>query len=654
MVKIQRLLDDANRDWDALVWEGTFEDYLGIVVANPELARHSHARIYDMLQWAGKTLGPGGIPRYDLFEGEIFGMDGPLDRLVEYFHAASRSPEVRKRILLLIGPPASGKSSIVNLIKAGLERYTRTAQGAVYAITGCPMQEDPLHLIPDERRSYIARDHGIKIEGDLCPRCRYNLRHEYGGDIGMVRVQRVVFSQSAGVGMGSFVATSPHSQDISRLVGSVDLADITEDRAHGVSKGVRLDGELQAANRGIMDFVEIFKSDERFLTVMLGVTQEQVIKLGSLGSVHADEVIVAHSNEEEYNSFISNKETAALLDRLILVRVPYNLRVSEEEKVYSKLLVAGQSRACPDRRGDHLGIAPLTLRMAAVLAVLSRMEAPGRAGSFPRLSLLERMRLYDDLVLPPYSREDVERLKDEGTREGMFGLSPRYVINRLADAMTRERACLTPPNALKSLGEGLVERAGTAKGERDTLIALVQDAVREYQQLAVREVQRAAAEELDERADELFRSYMENALRYCGGAPSSASQPAPVDERLLRRLEGALNLRDGERPRFRRDVCEAYGYLQQRPGDGPGFGGIPVLKLAIENLLLPGRDEVKLTIDPKTQDPDRQRRREAIFQRLISERGYCEVCSVDLVYFAWRTLQGKEVISVKGGKVTFD
>ena len=666
MAEIRKLLEEAKREWESLDWEGTFEEYLNMVIANPRLARYSHGRIYDMIQWVGTTPGLEGVPEYKLFAGEIFGLEVALDRLVQFFHAAAGGLEVRKRILLLMGPPASGKSSIVNLLKGGLERYSRTDQGAVYAIKGCPMQEEPLHLIPEERRQEMARDYELYIEGDLCPRCRYNLRHEYGGNIARVKVKRVNFSQSDGVGIGSFVATSPQSQDISRLIGSVDMSCLTDDRLEGAGKGLRLDGELEAANRGIMEFIEIFKSDERFLTVMLGVTQEQVIKLSSFGSVYADEAIIAHSNEEEYNTFVNNKETAALLDRLILLKIPYNLRVSDEVKIYARMMSENRlthrvRSTCPDRSGERVRLAPLTLHIAAVLAVLSRLEAAERGSGLLRVSLLDKLKLYDGQVLAPYTRADVERLQKESTREGMIGLSPRYIINRLSDAMTGERECLTPPKALKSLAEGLEERAGISKEERDRIFSLVQETVREYKDLAVREVQRAATEEFHERAIQFFQSYVQDAESFCTGEKAGTSPATPLDERLLRRVEGALNLRNGERPRFRRQVCQAYRYLQQRTDPqgaerlpGPDYNSMPVLKLAIENILSPSRDEVKLTIDPGRKNAERRRGRERIIQRLISDYGYCDECAQDIMYFAWRTLQGKEVFSVKRGKVSWE
>ena len=655
MVDVQKLLEEARRDWQSLDWEGTFEEYLNMVTSNPALARRAHARIYDMIQWTGALPGPEEVPQYDLFANEIFGLDRALDRLVQFFHAAARGLEVRKRILLLMGPPASGKSSIVTLLKAGLERYGRTEQGATYAIKGCPMQEDPLHLIPNERRQDLAQDYGHLIEGDLCPRCRYSLRHEYGGDVAKVRVQRIGFSQSAGVGMGSFVATSAQSQDIARLIGTVDMSQMGGDRLDGAGKGLRLDGELQAANRGIMEFIEIFKSDERFLTVVLGVTQEQVIKLGSFGSVYADEAIIAHTNEEEYNAFVNNKETAAFLDRIILVKVPYNLQMSQEERIYSSMLPHTHPTCSEEPPEDSLRIAPLSLRVAAVLSVLSRLEAVDPGSGQLRVSPIEKLKLYDGQVLSPYTRTDVDRLQEECPREGMFGLSPRYVINRLADALTREKACLTPRKALKSLVDGLIERAGMSKDEQARISALVQEAAKEYRDLALREVQKAAVKDFGEKASELFHSYVRDAEAFCDAEEAESGAISRPDERVLRRLESVLGLKDAERPRFRREVSQSYRYFQQRPDlPGPGYDSIPALRVAIEDTLLARREEVRYAIDPRPKNPERVRAREEIFERLISGHGYCRECADDLIDFAYKTLRGKGAVTLKRGKMSWD
>ena len=161
------------------------------------------------------------------------------------------------------------------------------------------------------------------------------------------------------------------------------------------------------------------------------------------------------------------------------MKIPYNVRLSDEVKIYAKMLPDHRATGHDDPE-KRVNIAPLTLHVAAVLSVLSRLEAPGRSSSMPKVSLLDKMRLYDGRILPPYTRSDVELTQEECPREGMFGLSPRYVVNRLADALASERRCLTPSKALKSLADGLAERAGTSKDDNERVFERVKEAVKEY------------------------------------------------------------------------------------------------------------------------------------------------------------------------------
>src|SRR5579885_326961 len=223
---------------------GPFSEYYERVLQNPALARLSHARIYDMIMRAGVEQGPDGRKRYKFFTSELFGLDKPLEQLVEYFASAARRLEVRKRILLLMGPVGGGKSTIVTMLKRGLEAYTRTEEGAVYAIKDCPMHEEPLHLLPEELRDELLREHGVYVEGDLCPACRVMVQDRYGGRIEDVLVQRIVFSVKNRVGIGTFSPSDPKSQDISELTGSIDLAAIGEYGVESDPRAYRFDGEL--------------------------------------------------------------------------------------------------------------------------------------------------------------------------------------------------------------------------------------------------------------------------------------------------------------------------------------------------------------------------------------------------------------------------
>src|SRR5918994_3100565 len=192
-------LESLRRRHEALQWEGTFRDYFELVTQQPRLAQLSHARINDMVHAAGvEKLNEGTrdeIARYRFFASELFGIEEPIARFVEYFKSAAQRLEVRKRILLLMGPVGGGKSTIVNMLKRGLEDWTRAEEGAVYAIKDCPMHEEPLHLIPHELRAEIDKHYGIYIEGDLCPQCRYALDHTYGGRPQGAEIPPVAFPQ---------------------------------------------------------------------------------------------------------------------------------------------------------------------------------------------------------------------------------------------------------------------------------------------------------------------------------------------------------------------------------------------------------------------------------------------------------------------------
>jgi serine protein kinase len=283
---------------EALRWEGTFAEYLNIVKENPGVAKTAHARIYDMIAAAGIETDEENRSHYKFFEKELFGLDSALERLVEeYFHAAARRLEVRKRILLLMGPVSGGKSTIVTMLKQGLERYSRTTEGALYAIKGCPMHEEPLHLIPPELRQEFEREYNVKIEGNLCPACRLKVETEYGGNVEHVPVERIVLSEEKRIGIGTFSPSDPKSQDIADLTGSIDFSTITEYGSESDPRAYRFDGELNKANRGLMEFQEMLKCDEKFLWHLLSLTQEGNFKAGRFALISADEATVTESRQ---------------------------------------------------------------------------------------------------------------------------------------------------------------------------------------------------------------------------------------------------------------------------------------------------------------------------------------------------------------------
>ncbi len=452
-----------------LAWEGTFQDYLEIVREKPYVCQLAHSRIYEMIKDAGAEQLEDGGKRYKFFVNEIFGLDKTLEKLVEeYFHPAARRLDVRKRILLLMGPVSGGKSTLVAMLKRGLEKFSYTDAGAIYAIKGCPMHEEPLHLIPKDLRQEISDEYGIYIEGELCPSCRMMVEAEYGGKIENVIVERVFLSEDNRAGIGTFTPSDPKSQDIADLTGSVDFSTITEYGAESDPRAYRFDGELNIANRGLMEFQEMLKCDEKFLWNLLSLSQEGNFKAGRFALIYADEMIIAHTNENEYKSFIGNKKNEALQSRIIVLKIPYNLKVSEEIKIYEKLIKQG------DLKDIH--IAPHALKVASIFSVLSRLKESKKQG----MDVVKKMKLYDGQDVEGFKQKDLHELHNEFENEGMSGVDPRYVINRLSSALIRTTTrCINPLDVLRALKDGLDQHASVNKDEKDRLLNYISVARKE-------------------------------------------------------------------------------------------------------------------------------------------------------------------------------
>jgi len=621
---VKRLEEYRDRERE-LMWEGNFAQYFEIAGKKPEISQLSHERIYHMIMDAGVDSTRTGDQRYKFFSQEIFGIEKPLQQIVDYFHSAAQRLEVRKRVLLLMGPVGGGKSTIVYLLKRGLEAYSRTPAGAIYAIKGCPMHEEPLHLIPHELRADVEKEFGIYIEGDLCPHCRYMVDNEYKGRIEEVPVKRISFSEKYRIGVGTFTPSDPKSQDISELVGGIDLSTIGEVGVESDPRAYRFDGELNIANRGIMEFVEMLKTDEKFLYVLLTLSQEQNIKTGRFSMIYADEVVVSHTNEHEYQSFVGNKKSEALQDRIILVKVPYNLRVSDEVKIYEKLLKQSSLQ--------NVHIAPYTLRIASIFAILTRLESSKKAG----MSLMKKLKLYDGEDMEDFKQKDVRELQDEAQREGMDGISPRYVINRLSNALIKPNVtCINPIDALRALRDGLDQHTSITREERERYLNFVSEARKEYDELARKEVQRAFVYSYEESARTLLNNYLDNVEAYCNKTklrdPITDEEVEP-DEHLMRSIEEQIGVSENAKRSFREEILIRISSLA-RKGQTFDYTSHERLKEAIEKKLFADlRDVVKITTSARTPDKEQLRKINEVVDRLMTEHGYCHVCANEILRY---------------------
>ncbi|MDU4696091.1 MULTISPECIES: PrkA family serine protein kinase [Paenibacillus] len=610
---------------DSLSWSGTFKDYVELLAQDPSPAMTAHARVYEMIRSYGIEE-EDGRKRYKFFEQEIFGLDRAIEKLVEeYFHSAARRLDVRKRILLLMGPVSGGKSTLVTLLKRGLEKFSRTDKGAVYAIAGCPMHEDPLHLVPHELRPEVEKSLGVRIEGNLCPVCQMRLKTEYGGDIENVKVERVLLSEDERVGIGTFSPSDPKSQDIADLTGSIDFSTITEYGSESDPRAYRFDGELNKANRGLMEFQEMLKCDEKFLWNLLSLTQEGNFKAGRFALISADELIIAHTNEAEYKSFIANKKNEALQSRMIVMPIPYNLKVSQEEKIYGKLISQSDM--------SHIHIAPHALRSAAIFSILTRLKETKKQG----VDLVKKMRLYDGEEVEGYKDADLKELQNEYLEEGMSGVDPRYVINRISSALIKQDLhCMGALDILRAIKDGLDQHASITKEERERYLNFISIARKEYDELAKKEVQKAFVYSFEESARTLFENYLDNIEAFCNWTkirdPLTDEEMDP-DERLMRSIEEQIGISENAKKAFREEILiriSAYS----RKGRKFEYNHHDRLREAIEKKLFADlKDIVKITTSTKTPDENQLKRINEVSKRLIDEHGYCPVCANELLRY---------------------
>lgn len=619
--EVKRFREEENN----LKWEGTFEEYLNIIKERKEVARTSHSRVYHMIKNAGIEE-KNGDKVYEFFGDDIFGLEKSIEKLVEeYFHPAARRLDVRKRILLLMGPVSGGKSTIVTLLKRGLEAYSKTDEGAVYAIKGCPMHEDPLHLIPNHLRDDFCEEYGIRIEGSLSPLNTMRLEQEYGGRIEDVIVERIFFSEDKRVGIGTFTPSDPKSQDIADLTGSIDFSTIAEYGSESDPRAYRFDGEFNKANRGIMEFQEILKLDEKFLWHLLSLTQEGNFKAGRFALISADELIIAHTNETEYRSFIANKKNEALHSRIIVMPIPYNLKVSEEERIYEKMIKESDMA--------HVHIAPHALRVAAIFSVLTRLFDSKKQG----VDIVKKMRMYDGENVEGVNQISVDELRKEFPNEGMEGIDPRYVINRISSAIIRKEVpSINALDVLRAIKDGLDQHASISKEDKEKYMNYIAIARREFDEIAKQEVQKAFVYSYEESAKTLLDNYLDNVEAFCNKHkirdPLTDEEMNP-DEKLMRSIEEQIGISENAKKAFREEILiriSAYA----RKGKRFDYQSHDRLQEAIQKKLFADlKDVVKITTSSAMPDESQLKKINEVVARLIDEYGYNSTSANELLRY---------------------
>ncbi len=653
-------------EYQELHWAGTFDEYLELVKQNPDVCRTSFQRVYDMVLAAGVKEyvdNKKRIVHYDFFDDgpgggkdAIFGLDIPLMKLVHVLKAAAYGYGPEKRIILLHGPVGSSKSTIARLLKKGLERYSRGADGAIYTfdwvikndagdeeLIPSPMNEEPLKLIPlawrekaIEQLNAARSKYGIKIKGELNPHCRFMydmLLERYDGDWASVmknhvRVRRLVFSEQDRVGIGTFQPKDEKNQDSTELTGDINYRKIAIYGSDSDPRAFNFDGEFCVANRGLIEFVEILKLDVAFLYDLLGATQEHRIKPKKFAQTDIDEVIIGHTNEAEYNKLLNNEFMEALRDRTIKIDIPYITKLSQEIRIYEKDF--------SNERVNGIHVAPHTLEVAAMWAVLTRLGDPKKHN----LTRLQKMKLYDGKTMAGYTQDNVKELRKEASSEAMSGVSPRFIQDKISNALVAEKGGATHINpfiVMNSLESGLsshslITNEDEIKEYRD-LLAVVRE---EYADIVKNEVQRAISADQDA-VSRLCANYIDNVKAYTQREkvrnPYTGRDEEP-DERLMRSIEEKIDIPENRKDDFRREIMNYIGALAI-DGKQFDFRTNERLHKALElKLFEDQKDTIKLTsLVSNVVDRETQEKIDVVKSRLIKDYGYNEESATDVLSF---------------------
>jgi serine protein kinase len=613
-------LSAFSRQHRAQHWEGTFGDFLtNVLPPSPvQFARSSHQYIWDMLRWYGRD-GEGqdeATRAKALFKRELFGVDEPLARVVDYFKAAAAGSDVGRRLLLLLGPPSGGKSTMAILLKRGLEEYSRTDEGAMYGIKGSPMHESPLNLIPASLRAEFRETYGVELTGELSPWARERLEREYEGDYLRVPVERIFISEATRMGVGTYAPHDPTTADIADLVGSVDLSKVAEVGDEGDPRAWSWSGAVYAASRGMLEMIEILKVKREFLYLLLTLTQEKNVKVSRFPLIHLDETILAHTNLAEFNKFLQEKENEALLDRMVIIKVPYALSYKEESRIYQKL-VSG----APAFRDVHLD--PHVLKLASVFSILTRLQKPEREG----LDVSKKLRLYSGESIEGFGESEASRLRSEAPDEGLSGVSPRFVINSISNAITRSDAkSLTSMELLLALKDSIESDARMdAKQKKlwiDHLVAARKDF---YNRWVKEDVHRALFASFEEEAQQLLEKYLdevEASLDQRQVTDPITGENRPADERFLRSVEEKIKVSDSGKHSFRQEVVRK-AMVAFKAGEKFTLDSHARMHEAIEQYLFEERrDVLRLVTSSARPDDEARKKISAVQQRLVNEYGY--------------------------------
>jgi|TARA_R100001244_G_scaffold132390_1_gene108762 serine protein kinase len=555
------------------------------------------------------------IKRYPEFS-EFYGMEEAVENIVSFFRHAAQGLEEKKQILYLLGPVGGGKSSLAEKLKSLMQKVP------FYAIKGSPVNESPLGLFdPAEDASILEEEYGIPpryLKSIMSPWAVKRL-HEYGGDISQFRVVKMYPSVLDQVGVSKTEPGDDNNQDISALVGKVNIR-MLEDFSQDDPDAYSFSGGLCKANQGLMEFVEMFKAPIKVLHPLLTATQEgNYNTTEGMGSVPFDGIILAHSNESEWQTFRNNKHNEAFLDRVYIVKVPYCLRVTEEIDIYRKLLRDSSLSGAP--------CAPDTLDMLAQFSILSRLKEPENS------SIFSKMRVYDGQNIKdtdPKAKSIQEYRDTAGVNEGMDGLSTRFafkILSKVFNFDTTEIAA-NPVHLLYVLEKQIEQEQFQAETHDRYLRFIKEFLAPHYVEFIGKEIQTAYLESYSEYGQNLFDRYVTYAdfwiqdQEYRDPETGEILDRSSINDELekIEKPAGISNPKD-----FRNEVVNfVLRARANNQGRNPSWLSYEKLRSVIEKKMFSNTEDLLpvISFNPKASQEDQNKHKQFV-ERMV-DRGYTE------------------------------
>jgi serine protein kinase len=617
-------------------FSGNLMDYIDAVEKDPNIVKSSHKRLFEALEERGSYVMPDSDPRkfkvfdgepvkvHKYFEGEFFGMETVVDKIMSFLSSAAHKGEESRQVLLLMGPVGAGKSALTEHIKKVLEgkKY--------YHLKGDPHRGEPLQLIPRSLRPEFEKTLGVKIDGDISPVARHQLMTELAGKYEDFEIEESTFSQRARRGVASVPPMDANSQDVSVLIGSVDISKLDK-FAEDDPRALSLNGAFNVGNRGIVELVEVFKNEIEFLHTIITATQEKrVPSPGKSDMLHFDGVILAHCNEAEWNRFQSEHTNEAIMDRIVKVAVPYCLEVDQEVKIYEKMLGKSDFKA-------H--IAPHTLKVASMFSVMSRLKPSAKC------DILTKMKIYngeDVLEKGRVRKVDIKDLREEAKHEGMDGISTRFITKALDNALTAsDKNMITPVSVMESLTR-MVKEQIVDEQFKTSCLELIQKTVREeYLKILETEIAKAFISAYEENAQALFDTYLDNAEAYTTRAKLKdrvTKEERKPDEQFMASIEEQIGISGSSRDGFRSDVA-AYMFAKMRRGEKVGFRSYEPLREAIESFLISSvKSLARVVTKSKTRDEEQKEKYNEMVHTMVKDYGYSAESAEEILVFASNNL----------------